>query len=253
MRYHIDTIPIWDAFREGGECPLCILAANLEASMTEMYLGGSVMEPDTRIAVNARGFCARHARQLFDEEAKLPLALLYKTRLDTLLDEISPFMDAAEAECGQGRRSKGRGPSAADKLLDAACRQTEGCVICSRMDEIMDRYVDTILAMWQKDMEFQKCFNESKGFCLSHFTALLAAANHPSLLTDRRPMMAALCALQKKALERLQGEIDWFTRKFDYRNTGKPWGDSKDALPRTITKLRGYRADMPGMGDGKEK
>ena len=27
---------------------------------------------------------------------------------------------------------------------------------------------------------------------------------------------------------------------FDYRNADKPWGDSKDALERAVTKLRGW-------------
>ena len=25
MRYHIDTIPVWDAYRQDCECPLCVL------------------------------------------------------------------------------------------------------------------------------------------------------------------------------------------------------------------------------------
>ena len=52
MKYHIDTIPLWDAVKLDGECPLCALSRKLELGEVERYLGASVMEPDTRIQVN---------------------------------------------------------------------------------------------------------------------------------------------------------------------------------------------------------
>ena len=57
MRYHIDTIPLWDAMKLEGECLLCALERKTELGEAERYLGASVMEPDTRIQVNAKGFC----------------------------------------------------------------------------------------------------------------------------------------------------------------------------------------------------
>ena len=48
MRYHIDTIPVWDAMKLEGECPLCALRRKLELGEVERYLGASVMEPDTQ-------------------------------------------------------------------------------------------------------------------------------------------------------------------------------------------------------------
>ena len=45
MRYHIDTIPVWDAVKTGGECPLCILRRQAERTDVDRFLGGSVMEP----------------------------------------------------------------------------------------------------------------------------------------------------------------------------------------------------------------
>ncbi len=61
-RYHIDTIPIWDALHEQGECLLCSLRRRSEHMLAERYLGGSVMEPDTRVRVNQKGFCPEHHR-----------------------------------------------------------------------------------------------------------------------------------------------------------------------------------------------
>jgi len=40
-----------------------------------------------------------------------------------------------------------------------------------------------------------------------------------------------------KSFDRLEGEIEWFTNKFDYRNQDKPWGNSRDAVKRSVNKL----------------
>ena len=39
MKYHIDTIPVWDAYHQESECPLCILYSSLEKSYIESFLG----------------------------------------------------------------------------------------------------------------------------------------------------------------------------------------------------------------------
>ena len=68
MRYHIDTIPVWDAMKLGGECPLCALRRKVELMDVDRYLGASVMEPDTRIQVNEKGFCQRHHKMLTEKK-----------------------------------------------------------------------------------------------------------------------------------------------------------------------------------------
>ena len=50
-------------------------------------------------------------------------------------------------------------------------------------------------------------------------------------------------------LQRLEKELNWYTQKFDYRNQDAPWGDSKDALERTVNKLRGWCLGPEPMED----
>ena len=73
MKYHIDTIPVWDALKLEGECFLCALRRKTELGEAERYLGASVMEPDTRIQVNRKGFCPRHQEMLFGMSNRLGL------------------------------------------------------------------------------------------------------------------------------------------------------------------------------------
>jgi hypothetical protein len=40
-------------------------------------------------------------------------------------------------------------------------------------------------------------------------------------------------------MRELEGDLDWFTQKFDFRFKDEPWKNSKDALPRAIAALGG--------------
>jgi hypothetical protein len=243
MAYHIDTLPLWEAFRQGGECPLCTLESGLETQYLDQFLGGSVMEPDTRVAVNAEGFCPRHGHGLFEADKKLPLALMMHTRLTQVMEQLDPLINKA-AEPPAQKRKKNE-PDPAQILSEAAARVQDSCIICRRMADVMDRYEETLLVMWHREAEFRTLFEEGKGFCLRHFGHLVDQARKPRLFTDHQPFLKALCLQQQKALARLEEEIKWFTLKFDYRNSDKPWGTSRDALPRTMEKLSGYTVDMP--------
>ena len=66
MNQHIDTIPVWDAYKTDCECPLCVLAKKNEEEYVDNFLGASVMEPDRRVEVNEKGFCRRHFEMMFD-------------------------------------------------------------------------------------------------------------------------------------------------------------------------------------------
>ena len=81
MRFHIDTIPLWDSLKLDGECLLCALRRKVELGEAEGYLGASVMEPDTRIQVNDKGFCPHHHSMLFSMSNRLGHALMLESHL----------------------------------------------------------------------------------------------------------------------------------------------------------------------------
>ena len=81
MRYHIDTIPVWDTLKLDGECLLCSLERKTELGEAERYLGASVMEPDVRIRVNDRGFCRKHHAMLFSMSNRLGHALMLESHM----------------------------------------------------------------------------------------------------------------------------------------------------------------------------
>ena len=96
MRYHIDTIPVWDAMKLEGECPLCALRRRNELLDVDRFLGASVMEPDTRIQVNDIGFCAHHQMLLYEQKNRLGHALMTHTHMRETRQAAEKILDAAE-------------------------------------------------------------------------------------------------------------------------------------------------------------
>ena len=248
MKYHIDTIPVWDAFKQHKHCPLCALKYKVEMTDVDRCLGGSVMEPDTRIQVNEKGFCARHQVLLYNQRNRLGHALMMHTHLKQSHSQLTPMFQeaekAAKACAGASITKKLTGNRDAKAALrDAAqkiLQHTESCLLCDSIEENMNRYMYTLMHLYKTDTAFRTAFREADGLCVPDGAKLLEmAADHLSgeLLTQ---FARDLNALMDRRLTKLEGDLEWFTLKFDYRNQDKPWGDSKGSLERTANKLRTY-------------
>ncbi len=248
MKYHIDTMPVWDAVRQDCECFLCSLETLTEQQEAERFLGASVMEPDVRVRVNALGFCRAHHRMLFGMGNRLGHALMLESHtaesirsVSALLADMKKAADTAASaspltrrgRAGQAARSRYDG--CADRL-DALSRS---CILCDAVASYMERCCRTVLMLWEEDSDFRSRFSATKGLCLAHLEALarLAPEELPArLLPD---FLGALQRLEEPNLARIQEDIGWFIKKFDYRYEAEPWKNSRSAVQRTCNKLRG--------------
>ena len=248
MKYHLDTIPVWDAYHEESECPFCILRDNSEKAYVDFFLGGSVMEPDTRIEVNDKGFCPHHNELLYLAQNRLGLALMTHTHiLETIkkLKKKSEELEKAAENPGKGLglfRKKSEEPNL-NRVSQNVGNWLEGhmnqCIICDRLQNAMNQFAYTFIHLWGHDKEFRKVFNNSKGFCFSHLPLVLDMAAEGLNRSKQAEFLKELLPMQMNNLDRLEKELFWFTQKFDHKNQDKPWGNSKDALPRTLQKLTG--------------
>ena len=128
-------------------------------------------------------------------------------------------------------------------------QKVDSCFICDRMQYHMDRYYRTFFHLL-KDSEFRAKVENSKGFCLRHFTQLLEAAQTMLPNAHQDWFYETVPAITEKNLIRVKEDLDWFIAKFDYRNAGADWKNAKDALSRTMQKLEGlYPADPPYKKD----
>lgn len=255
MRYHIDTIPIWDAMKTDSECPLCALRRKTERLLVDRSLGASVMSPDTRIKVNERGFCSHHQAMMFAFPGgnRLGHGLMMLSHLQSLRPKVEKAARASAQGTGGGggllklfKGGKASEDGATDNPLSALA---DTCLLCEEMRMQSDRQVASLLHLWKTEKAFQDAFLASRGLCVPDTARALDMAGELLSGDSQSSFKEAATRLLNENLKRLEEELEWFTLKFDYRNADKPWGNSRDALERTVNKLRGWTLGQEPMQD----
>ena len=253
MKERIYTIPINESFEQDTECPLCVCERKLENDALEYTVGSAMMEPDCRIETNRTGFCAEHFAKLYNlQKDRLPLALVIDTHMSEQIKDIEEIYSKhkktidslgsktnleAFSENLKGRKSASG--KAIEELLDKLTTLKGTCAVCCKIDKNMDRLIDNTLYLYKKEPQFKKKYNESKGFCLKHMEGLLIKAREIFSPTFQAEFLAELIPLEISELKRINEEVNYFTKMFDYRNSEADWKNSKDAVPRSIEKLTG--------------
>jgi hypothetical protein len=254
MKEKIYTIPITEAFQEECECPLCILEKKLEDEYIDYTLGPSLMEPDGRIETNDKGFCHKHFEQLYNlQENKLGLGLIIDTHMLTQNKNLKTLYEKNKSGLEKDINSnfmknisskvsskQSEGGKSIESIINFIENLENKCAICEKLDNTMNRYLEVVLYLWEKEPDFKKIFDSKKGFCLKHFKALLISANKKMSIKNSSEFSKNLIEMQISNLERIQDEVNWFTKKFDYRFQNEPWKNSKDSLSRSIQKIVNY-------------
>ena len=253
MKEKIYTIPVTDAFSADCECPLCVLEKKLEDESVDYALGPALMEPDKRQETNELGFCREHFEAMYNKQAnRLGLALM----IDTFLQEKNTAMkklyeskaSALEKDAATGlvknlSNKLSSKQTETEKLVAELVSQLDNieksCAICNKLERTMDRYIDVVFYLYFKEPEFREKFHSKKGFCVKHLKQLLSTTKKYLNVNETAIFTRNLMELQLANMERIEKEVDWFTKKFDYRFNDAPWGNSKDAVTRSIQKIRG--------------
>lgn len=253
MKEKIYTIPVTDAFSVDCECPLCVLEKKLEEDAIEYTLGASLMEPDHRQTTNELGFCRTHFEALYNKQVnRLGLALIIDTFLQnknsTLKQIYESKVESLEQDANTGivkniSKKFSSKQTNTEKLISELVAELDkihnSCAICSKLEHTMDRYVDVIFYLYFKEPDFRENFQSKKGFCLKHLQLLLSSTTKYLNTSQAAIFTKNIMEMQIENLERIEKEVDWFTKKFDYRYNDEPWGNSKDAVVRSIQKIRG--------------
>ena len=112
--------------------------------------------------------------------------------------------------------------------------------MCETIRENMLRYLHTFFHLYKQDSEFRKRIENGKGFCLPHLGQLIEVAAEELNAKELGEFIRIVTDVEAKNLDRIQEDISWFIKKFDYRFEGDSWKNSKDAVERTVNKTRGW-------------
>lgn len=245
MREQIDTIPVNEAFLSGDECPFCYLERQAERSAIRYVAGpgASYMEPDVRAATDEAGFCRVHMKKLYDYGNTLGAALMLQTHYAGLLEDFRSEVEAFEPPAKKnlfGRRKPAEGESWWRRIRKRESR----CFLCEKIEYNLERYYRTFFALI-KEPEFRNRVENCKGFCMHHFARLLEAAEEQLPAKQQSWFYETVFARMEENLVRVKEDLDWLIAKYDYRNAGADWKNSRDALPRAMEKLRGTNPADP--------
>ncbi len=228
----IYTIPVNEAFDASVEspacgCPLCALRDKLEEDELGLILGGSMMEPDTRMRTNALGFCPTHFDKLFAKKNRLGLGLILESHLDEVKKKLAKG----------GLSSLLSGPGAA---MLKELRALEGsCYLCERISHNFSAMLTTTVLLYEREEAFREKIAKTPYFCLPHLADLLECAQVRLNKKAFAAFTRAVSAPVERYLEALSGDVSWFCKKFDYRYGEEPWYNAKDAVERAIRFLAG--------------
>lgn len=242
----IYTIPVNDAYNSESECPLCILRQRAEDNELDYYLGPSLMEPDTRKVTNKTGFCPDHMAKLNKRVTnRLGLALVIHTHLLDYDEDITEeLLEAAPAKAGLIRGRSSDYKAVLKDLADRIDKRTASCPVCDKMNKTIERYNEVIMHMFSHDAGFKQKFLNTKSHCLPHTAALLRTAASKLSQNDAAEFVTALAEGNNAYFKELEKDVEWFTQKFDYRNKDKSWGNSKNAIQRSMRFLSSDRGDF---------
>ncbi|MBQ4187925.1 MAG: hypothetical protein II642_08580 [Firmicutes bacterium] len=239
MKEQIYTIPIHDAFNEPGECPFCAMYRKLEDTTVQYVLSPSYMEEDVRGETNRLGFCRTHMDRIYREGNALGVGLMMHSMLKEQHENVFALLKNASA----AKKLLQKKNTEASPLEAYRLQFKSDCYICSRIQSTFARYLEAFFSMYKKEAGFKEQVFACKGFCLDHFMLIYDAAGNYLKAADLDEFRNQIAKIEDEHLTRVEDEVEWFTKKFDYRYANEPWKNSKDALPRSIQKINSQFVD----------
>ena len=224
MRNDICTIPVSEIFEVNDGCPICRMRDTIEERMLGYILGDAMMEPDVRIETNKAGFCEYHYDKMMSRRGRLQLALMLQTHIDEINEGIfRKKLFNTDSKKGQGAK-----------------KVTDSCFICSKIEWGMSRLIDTVYRCYENEKDFRDMFNNQSAFCLPHYERLLTGATKKNMHSHCGEFSDNLNRITAEYSKTLYEDLSKYCTMYDYRSReNSDWGDSRDAVERTVAFLNG--------------
>ena len=224
MRDDICTIPVSEVFEKNDGCPICRMRDTIEERMIDYILGDAMMEPDVRIETNKVGFCEYHYGKMMSRRGRLQLALM----LQTHINEINEGIFKKKLFNSDSKREQNA------KIV------SDSCFICSKIEWGMSRLIETDYRCYENERDFRDMFNNQSVFCLPHYERLLSGASKKNMRSYGGEFADNLNRIAGEYSKKLYADLSKYCTMYDYRSReNTDWGDSRDAVERTVAFLNG--------------
>jgi hypothetical protein len=225
---------VLDALRQPGGCAFCAMHKKLTDDSIGFVMGPSYMEDDVRMETDRVGFCGTCLQAMYAAQNRLGLGLMLHTHVRRMMDDAEKIINTRMPAPLFKKDITGVLPRLKAKLE----KVDSSCYVCDKIKTTFERYIDTFFSLWAGGGEEARLVRSQESFCVPHFIRML---NHAEKLGrgKRDKFLDEILPIWNKMMRELEGDLDWFTQKFDFRFKDEPWKNSKDALPRAIAALGG--------------
>jgi len=242
MKETIYTIPINEAFDQKCSCAICSIENRIESEEIEATLGPAMMEPDFRINSNHKGFCKTHYDMLLKNCKALPMALVLQTHIQQQNKDIfSHKVDFVSKNKLLKKQSDEY--ISAKKITEHIEKVNNSCVICDKVQDVMNRYFDNIIYIWKTQKDFRDKFASQDGFCIPHFSKLLNYAMKGLNENEFKEFYHTVVKMQEKYLKQYYSDISDFTMLFDHSNNSTPSENVKNSIKRSVHIISGLNCE----------
>ncbi len=224
MKETICTIPINDIFEVKEGCPFCRMYDMLENQYATFITGSAMMDPETRVATNEKGFCKKHFQKITQVGKRLPNALILQTHMQKILEDYFPKNTHSKPD---------------KKKLQALQDMQHTCYICDRIQHDVEHFLRTVFKEWETNPQFRKTYQEQEFICLDHYRMVSAISLKGVPAKHQADFHQDTADLAKKQLQLLIEDTTHFCKMFDYQSRGMDWGNSRDAIERDLRFLAG--------------
>ena len=231
MKEHIYTIALTDSLTESCSCAMCTLEKKLEQEAVNYFLGPSLMEPDSRMITNEKGFCRRHMYMLFDQNNRLGLGLTLETHLTELIKSFRPSKKSGLFSSSYDVTESGK------KLFSLS----QSCTLCDKLNEQMRHAARNFAFLISTEDEFKSKFTQTDGLCLEHMALVVSQSEKELSGKKFTEFIDFLYDIQIQKFTELQKDVHSFTLSFDYRNTEAPSQKVTASVQAAVDRLSKYR------------
>ena len=147
---------------------------------------------------------------------------------------LESHLDELKRELKDG----GLGGGTGNKPVKRISELESTCYVCGRIEFNFAHMIETAVLLWQTDENFPAKLKAQPFFCLPHYRKMLQYAQTRLPKKQLKEFVAQCEEIQNAYIEKLNGDVSWFCKKFDYRYDEEPWYDSKDAVERAMKFLR---------------
>ncbi len=208
----------------GSACVVCAFAERAVTRYIQAVSYESLTDVDVRAVLReALGFCPRHAWKWLSAAGNPQgVAIVYRDLVRTLLR-------------GLRERGGGRAPGLLDRLRSRSAatpwlEPSRGCPACDVQQQSEGR-TSRRIARGLASGGYTARFASAYGLCLPHVR--LAVREAPPNATE------AILARLEAQLAALEGHLDEFLRKQDYRYQDEPIGEERSAPRDAVARLSG--------------